>query len=60
MNKIEKLIQEHERIWFYLKDSETKAQFLKDATMLGCVYFNGEHIDIHNCYHIMAVHSDRR
>lgn len=46
MNKIEKLIQEHERIWFYLKDSETKAQFVKDATMLGCVYFNGEHLDI--------------
>ena len=35
MNKIEKRIQEHERVRFYLKDSETKAQFVKDATMLG-------------------------
>ena len=60
MNKIEKLIQEHERVWFYLKDAETKAQFVRDATALGCIYLNGNHLDIHNCYHIMAVHSDRR
>ena len=43
MNKIEKLIQEHERVWFYLKDAETKAQFVRDATALGCIYLNGNH-----------------
>lgn len=60
MNKIEKLIQEHEHVWFYLKDAETKARFVQDATALGCIYLNGEHLNIRNCYHIMAVHSDRK
>lgn len=60
MSKIEKLIQENERVWFYLRDEETKAQFVQDANALGCVYLNGDPLNIHNCYHIMAVHSDRR
>lgn len=60
MSKIEELIQGHERVWFYLKDEETKAQFVQEANELGCIYLNGEPLNIHNCYHIMAIHSDRK
>ena len=47
MSKIEELIQGHERIWFYLKNEKTKAQFVRDATALGCIYLNGDQLDIH-------------
>lgn len=60
MSKIEELIREHERVWFYLNSEETKARFVQDATALGCIYLNGEPLNIHNCYHIMAIHSDHR
>ena len=48
MSKIEELIQGHKRVWFYLKDEQTKVRFVQDATALGCIYLNSEHLNIRN------------
>jgi len=60
MNKMKNLIQKHERVWFYLKDLETKRKFVQEANAMGCWYLNGEPITLDNCYHIMALHSGCR
>ena len=60
MSKIEELIQKHERVWFYLNSEETMVRFIQDINALECIYPNGEPLNIHNCYHIMAIHSDRK
>ena len=60
MSKIEELLQKHACVWFYLNSEETKVRFIQDITALECMYPNGEPLDIHNCYHIMAIHSDYR
>lgn len=60
MKKMEELIQNHARVWFYLKDRETKKQFVKEMTAMGCCYLNGDDLTLDNCYHIMALHQDRR
>ena len=60
MRTIEELLRRNERVWFYLKDAETKASFVQEINSLGCRYLNGESLDVTTCYHVMAVHSDRR
>ena len=58
MRRIQDLLGEDRKVWFYLKDEETKHRFVEELNRLGATYLNGAVITLENCSQIMAVHSD--
>lgn len=58
MRTITQLLQEHERVWFYLQDKETEQAFVNELNAIGATYLNGKQVTQENCSPIMAVHKD--
>ena len=60
MRRIEDLLQDGHKVWFYLKDEDTESLFVEELNRLGAKYLNGATITSENCSPIMAVHADLR
>lgn len=58
MRTIRSLLQENERVWFFLRTTEAERAFVKELTELGARYLNGNKITEQNCSPIMSVHKD--
>ena len=58
MRTIRSLLQENERVWFFLRTTEAERAFVKEVTELGARYLNGNEITELNCSPIMSVHKD--
>lgn len=58
MRTINQLLQEHERVWFYLQDKETELAFVNELNAIGATYLNGNQVTQDNCSPIMSVHKD--
>lgn len=61
MEQLKKILQENEKIWFEISESE-KSEFLQFAKNLGCLWTNGDEIrpEIDHCGIHMSIHSDLR
>ena len=60
MKTIERLLQDHERVWFYLQDNDAKNLFCQELAGLGASFTNDEEVLPERCSHIMAVHQDHK
>lgn len=60
MKTIKDLLEENERVWFYLKDKETERDFVRELNEYGATYLNGSQVTAGNCSPIMAVHSNMK
>ena len=60
MKTIRDLLEENERVWFYLKDKETERDFVRELNEYGATYLNGSQVTVESCSPIMAVHSNMK
>ena len=60
MRTIKELLEENERVWFYLKDKETERDFVREMNEYGATYLNGSQVTAGNCSPIMAVHCNMK
>ena len=60
MRTIKELLERNERVWIYLKDKETKRDFVRELSEYGATYLNGSQITAGNCSPIMAVHCNMK
>lgn len=60
MKTVKNLIEANSRVWFYLKDQETKKHFAEDIRHHHGHYLNGAEVTGESCSYIMAVHSDMK
>ena len=58
MRTIKHLLQENERVWFFLRSDDAEKAFAKELTELGARYLNGNKITAQSCSPIMSVHKD--
>ena len=60
MRRIQELLQDGKKVWFYLKDKEAERKFVEELNHIGARYLNGSPVTTENCSPIMAVHPDLR
>lgn len=58
MKKIEDLLKDDHRVWFYLRNERIQKQFVEEVTELGGRYLNGDPVTTESCASIMTVHPD--
>ena len=55
MRKIEDLLVQNKRIWFFLSDDDSKKEFIYETEIIGSKFSNGDSITVNNCGQIMAM-----
>jgi len=60
MSKIKELLNEHERVWFYIENDETRIRFMQEVEKMGGRFLDGSEPKEHSCGRIMAFGRDNR
>ena len=59
LDQIEKLLTEHRKIWFFVKDEE-KELFVKCMDQIGASFWDGSSLSRENCQKFIALDQDKK